>query len=174
VLWGLLAHRHKAYTMRTNEPPGAGAARPEYVAAVTKAGGFGFLGVVRDPVMFIRSEVASFAGAKRATLRRQSHPGGDRSSWRVVGISTHSCPPSVWFGWRPRRLRLVATQLHEILLHYTEMPVELITQGLVLRTNHVFIIPAQPDLHVLNGEFRLKPIQSRGDGRTASLFSCDP
>ncbi|OXC76080.1 Chemotaxis protein methyltransferase CheR [Caballeronia sordidicola] len=35
---------------------------------------------------------------------------------------------------------------------------ELITQGLVLQPNHVFIIPAQRDLHVLNGEFRLKPI----------------
>jgi two-component system, chemotaxis family, protein-glutamate methylesterase/glutaminase len=55
-------------------------------------------------------------------------------------------------------LRIVATQLHEILPHYTEMPVELITEGLVLRPNHVFIIPAQRDLHVLGGEFRLKPI----------------
>ena len=55
-------------------------------------------------------------------------------------------------------LRLVATQLHEILPRCTEMPVELITEGLTLRPNHVFIIPAQRDLHVLDGEFRLKPI----------------
>ena len=55
-------------------------------------------------------------------------------------------------------LRTVATQLHEILPHYTKMPVELITEGLVLRPNRVFIIPAQRDLHVLDGEFRLKPI----------------
>jgi two-component system chemotaxis response regulator CheB len=55
-------------------------------------------------------------------------------------------------------LRIVATQLHEILPRYTGMPVELITEGLVLQPNHVFIIPAQRDLHVLNGEFRLKPI----------------
>jgi two-component system chemotaxis response regulator CheB len=55
-------------------------------------------------------------------------------------------------------LRLVATQLHEILPNYTEMPVELITEGLVLKPNHVFIIPAQRDLHVLDGQFRLKPI----------------
>jgi two-component system, chemotaxis family, protein-glutamate methylesterase/glutaminase len=55
-------------------------------------------------------------------------------------------------------LRIVATQLHEILPHYTEMPVELITDGLVLQPNHVFIIPSQRDLHVLHGEFRLKPI----------------
>ena len=55
-------------------------------------------------------------------------------------------------------LRIVATQLHEILPQYTGMPVELITEGLVLRPNHVFIIPAQRDLHVLDGKFRLKPI----------------
>jgi two-component system chemotaxis response regulator CheB len=55
-------------------------------------------------------------------------------------------------------LRIVATQLHEILPRYTGMPVELITEGLILRPNHVFIIPAQRDLHVFDGEFRLKPI----------------
>jgi len=55
-------------------------------------------------------------------------------------------------------LRTVATQLHELLPRYTEMPVELITEGLVIQSNHVFIIPAQRDLHVLGGEFRLKPI----------------
>jgi two-component system, chemotaxis family, protein-glutamate methylesterase/glutaminase len=38
------------------------------------------------------------------------------------------------------------------------MPVELITDGLVLPPNHVFIIPAQRDLHILDGEFRLNPI----------------
>jgi two-component system, chemotaxis family, protein-glutamate methylesterase/glutaminase len=54
-------------------------------------------------------------------------------------------------------LRIVATQLHEILPRYTEMPVELITDGLVLQPNHVFIIPAQRDLHVLHGEFCLAP-----------------
>ena len=55
-------------------------------------------------------------------------------------------------------LRRVDTMLHEILPHYTTMPVELITEGLVIRPNHVFIIPAQRDLHVRDGEFRLKPI----------------
>ncbi|MDA3943245.1 MAG: chemotaxis protein CheB [Bacteroidetes bacterium] len=55
-------------------------------------------------------------------------------------------------------LRTVATLLHEILPHHTKMPVELITEGLVIRPNHVFIIPEQRDLHVLNDEFRLKPI----------------
>jgi two-component system chemotaxis response regulator CheB len=55
-------------------------------------------------------------------------------------------------------LRIMATQLHEILPRYTAMPVKLITDGLVLQPDHVFIIPSQRDLHVLHGEFRLKPI----------------
>ena len=55
-------------------------------------------------------------------------------------------------------LRTVATMLHEILPRYTEMPVELITERLLIQPNHVFIIPEQRDLHVLDGEFRLKPI----------------
>jgi chemotaxis response regulator CheB len=55
-------------------------------------------------------------------------------------------------------LRTVATMLHEILPQHTEMPVELITERLDIRPNHVFIIPEKRDLHVLNDEFRLKPI----------------
>ena len=55
-------------------------------------------------------------------------------------------------------LRTVATMLHEILPHHTVMPVELITEKLAIQPNHVFIIPEQRDLHVLAGEFRLKPI----------------
>ena len=55
-------------------------------------------------------------------------------------------------------LRKVATYLHEILPKYTEMPVELITEKLDITPNHVFIIPEKRDLHILNGEFRLKPI----------------
>ena len=55
-------------------------------------------------------------------------------------------------------LRTVATLLHEILPRYTKMPVELITEKLLIKPNHVFIIPEQRDLHVLDGEFRLKPI----------------
>src|SRR5471030_532825 len=55
-------------------------------------------------------------------------------------------------------LRTVATLLHEILPRYTLMLVELITERLLIQPNRVFIIPEQRDLHVLDGEFRLKPI----------------
>jgi two-component system, chemotaxis family, protein-glutamate methylesterase/glutaminase len=55
-------------------------------------------------------------------------------------------------------VRTAPTLLHEILPHYTNMPVELITERLQLQPNHVFIIPSKHDLHVLDGEFRLRPI----------------
>lgn len=55
-------------------------------------------------------------------------------------------------------LRTVDTLLHEILPRVTQMPVELITEGLDLRPNHVFIIPPQRDLHIRDGQFRLEPI----------------
>jgi chemotaxis response regulator CheB len=55
-------------------------------------------------------------------------------------------------------LRTIATLLHEILPRYTKMPVELITEKLDIEPNHVFIIPEKRDLHVLDKEFRLKPI----------------
>ena len=55
-------------------------------------------------------------------------------------------------------LRTVATLLHEILPKHTKMPVELITEGLDIQPNHVYIIPEKRDLHVLDGEFRLMPI----------------
>ncbi len=55
-------------------------------------------------------------------------------------------------------LRQVSTLLHKILPKYTTMPVELITEKLDIKPNHVFIIPEKRDLHVLDGEFRLKPI----------------
>jgi chemotaxis response regulator CheB len=50
------------------------------------------------------------------------------------------------------------THLHEVLPRFTTMPVDLITESLQIEPNHVFIIPENRDLHVLNGEFRLQPI----------------
>lgn len=50
------------------------------------------------------------------------------------------------------------TQLHEILPHYTRMPVELISEKLLIKPDCVFVIPSNRDLHVRDGEFVLKPI----------------
>jgi chemotaxis response regulator CheB len=70
-------------------------------------------------------------------------------------------------------LRHVATWLQEILPRYTAMKVTLITEGLVLKPNEVFIIPAQRDLHVLDGEFRLKPISKpHGWPDVITVFLC--
>jgi chemotaxis response regulator CheB len=55
-------------------------------------------------------------------------------------------------------LRTTATLLHKLLPRCTQMPVELITESLLIEPNHVFIIPEQRDLHVQDGAFRLKPI----------------
>ena len=55
-------------------------------------------------------------------------------------------------------VRTFATLLHEILPRYTKMPVELITERLLIQPNRVFIIPEQRDLHVMDGHFRLRPI----------------
>jgi len=55
-------------------------------------------------------------------------------------------------------LTQVPTQLHEILPRFTSMPVELITENLVIEPNHVFIIPSNRDLHVDGEVFHLKPI----------------
>src|ERR1700693_5889523 len=68
-------------------------------------------------------------------------------------------------------LRTVDTRLHEILPRVTQMPVQLITEGLDLRPNHVFIIPPQRDLHVQDGQFRLEPISKpRGWPDVITIF----
>jgi chemotaxis response regulator CheB len=51
------------------------------------------------------------------------------------------------------------TQLHEVLPRFTGMPVHLITESLAIEPDHVFIIPANRDLHVdPEGDFHLAPI----------------
>ena len=52
-------------------------------------------------------------------------------------------------------LRTVATMLHEILPRYTEMPVELITEGLLIQPNRVFIIPEKRDLQHPDHQLRV-------------------
>jgi chemotaxis response regulator CheB len=68
-------------------------------------------------------------------------------------------------------VRNVATQLHEILPHHTQMPVELITEKLDIQPNHVFIIPTGHDLHILEEEFRLEPVSKpRGWPNVITVF----
>jgi chemotaxis response regulator CheB len=55
-------------------------------------------------------------------------------------------------------VRIGPTQLHEILPRYTNMPVTLISDGLRIAADSVFIIPEKHDLHIRDGGFRLKPI----------------
>jgi chemotaxis response regulator CheB len=55
-------------------------------------------------------------------------------------------------------ITLMPTQLHEVLPRFTTMPVDLITESLLIEPNHVFIIPANRDLHVDGEEFHLEPI----------------
>ena len=68
-------------------------------------------------------------------------------------------------------VRTMATMLHEVLPRFTKMPVQLITEGMALQPNHVFIIPQQRDLHVRDGKFRLEPIsQPRGWSDVITVF----
>ena len=46
--------------------------------------------------------------------------------------------------------------LHTHFLRYTEMPVELISQNLRIWPNHVYVIPSNFDLYILDGTFRLE------------------
>jgi chemotaxis response regulator CheB len=55
-------------------------------------------------------------------------------------------------------IRTMPTLLHEILPNYTKMPVELITENLLIEPNRVFIIPENRDLHVDGEDFHLRPI----------------
>lgn len=70
-------------------------------------------------------------------------------------------------------LTKTSATLHKILPRYTTMPVKLITESLPIRPNHVFIIPSNRDLHVLDGEFRLEPISKpKGWPDVITLFLC--
>ena len=50
------------------------------------------------------------------------------------------------------------TRLHEVLPRFSSMPVDLITEDLLLRPNRVYIIPANRELHVDGEAFQLRPI----------------
>lgn len=68
-------------------------------------------------------------------------------------------------------VRTMPTHLHEILPGYTSMPVELITERLLIKPNRVFIIPANRDLLIEDGEFILEPISKpRGWPNVITVF----
>jgi two-component system chemotaxis response regulator CheB len=68
-------------------------------------------------------------------------------------------------------ITMLPTQLHEVLPRFTSMPVDLITERLLIEPNRVYIIPANRDLHVDKGEFRLKPISKpRGWSDVITVF----
>ena len=71
------------------------------------------------------------------------------------------------------RITNMPTHLHEVLPRFTTMPVTLITEKLFIEPNRVFIIPENRDLHILNGEFHLKPISKpRGWPDVITVFLC--
>ncbi|MBK7462070.1 MAG: chemotaxis protein CheB [Betaproteobacteria bacterium] len=55
-------------------------------------------------------------------------------------------------------ITIMPTQLHTVLPRFTTMPVELITENLEIVPNRVYIIPANRDLHLEDGDFHLRPI----------------
>ena len=55
-------------------------------------------------------------------------------------------------------ITMMPTRLHEVLPKFSQMPVELITEDLLIEPNHVYIIPANRDLHVDGEVFHLAPI----------------
>jgi two-component system, chemotaxis family, protein-glutamate methylesterase/glutaminase len=53
------------------------------------------------------------------------------------------------------------------------MPVELVTERLLIRPDHVYVIAQHCDLHVVDGEFRLKPLSKpAGWPDVISVFLC--
>lgn len=69
-------------------------------------------------------------------------------------------------------ITIMPTQLHTVLPPYTTMPVELISDELIIVPNRVFIIPANRDLHIdTEGRFQLEPISKpRGWPDVISVF----
>ena len=55
-------------------------------------------------------------------------------------------------------ITMMPTLLHEVLPRFTSMPVQLITDDLLIEPNRVFVIPANRDLHVDGEVFHLRPI----------------
>src|ERR1700730_14794102 len=55
-------------------------------------------------------------------------------------------------------VRRGATRMPQILTKSTSMPVQMITSGLRIEPNHVYVIPANQDLTLRDGAFQLSPL----------------
>lgn len=55
-------------------------------------------------------------------------------------------------------VRTVPTYLHEILPRHAHMPVSLITDGMPIERDRIYVIPTNRNLLVLNQTFRLEPL----------------
>ena len=68
-------------------------------------------------------------------------------------------------------ITLMPTQLHEVLPRFPRMPVELITEDLLIEPNPAYIIPDNGDLHVEGELFHLLPISKpRGWPDVVTVF----
>ncbi len=55
-------------------------------------------------------------------------------------------------------ITIAPTMLHEVLARFSAMPVDLISEGMPIRVNRVYIIPSNRDLHIASGKFQLRPV----------------
>ena len=86
--------------------------------------------------------VGGSAGALDAYIRLLKHLPADMGA--AVVIVNH--------------ITAMPTQLHQVLPRFSRMPVELITEELLIQPDRVYIIPANRDLHVDGEVFHLAPI----------------
>lgn len=86
--------------------------------------------------------VGGSAGGLDAYIRLLKHLPGDTGAAFVIVNHITTMP----------------TRLHEVLPRFCSMPVKLITEDLLLQPDHVYIIPANRDLHIDGEAFHLAPI----------------
>lgn len=68
-------------------------------------------------------------------------------------------------------LRRTPTNLPQILARHTKMPVDLISSGLKLRPNHVYVVPSNKELTLQDGAFQLNPpSEERGWPTVITIF----
>src|SRR5882757_6206521 len=67
--------------------------------------------------------------------------------------------------------RKYQSQLYKILPKYTRMPLEIISDGMRLEVNHVYVIPSNCELVLDNGAFHLREVsKSHGWSNVITIF----